>query len=67
MVEAAAVKALGQVTLVDPALRVVVRVEVGAILVRAGAVAVAQVVGHLAARTLADLGQSGVDAGLAGI
>ena len=61
MIERAALKTLGQVALLDPTRGIVVRIEVGTVLVRARAAPVAQVAGHLSARTLANLLQGGVN------
>src|SRR5699024_8508792 len=63
-VEAAALQALGQVALLHPAAGITMGVLVLPVVLRAGTVAVAQMVGHLARGAVAHLGQRRVDAGL---
>ena len=65
--ELATLETVRQVLLLDPPLRIVMRIEIGAIGIRARTVTVAQVIGHLATRPVADLGERGVDTRLAGV
>ena len=67
MIEGTTLEPVGQVLLMHPTSWIVMRVEVGTVFLRPGTMTVAQVVGHLAARTVTDLGQRGIDRCLGGV
>ena len=67
MIEAAMFKPFGQVALINPSCRIIVRVFVCAVMLGAGTVPVTKIVGDIALGPIAHFRQGGVDARLAGI
>ena len=62
MIEATALKPFGQIALIDPACRIIVRIFVHAIVLGAGTVPVTEIVGDIALGPVAHFRQGGIDA-----
>ena len=65
MIEAAALKPFGQIALINPACRIIVRIFVRTVMLGAGTVPIAEIVGDIALRPVSHFRQGSIDARLA--